>query len=142
MPRLRITGTVMVIVGGVVFLVALAVLPYFSLPHFVPPVGYRLAHVVFVDQTLWNVTTREPVVLTMVAVAAIVSAAGGLLTDEAVLLILATGFSFYLFGRIFPVGPQTYDLYGAGLWVTTAAAFTMSVGGVLAVPQWRFARPS
>ena|SRR5438105_4614098 len=133
MPRLRLIGTILVILGGVVFLVALTLLPYFS-------AGFlgRL----FREPTLWDLTTREPVILTMVGVAAILAAVGALLTDEPVLLILASVFSFYLFGRIFPVGPVTYRLYGVGFWIATAATFTMSVGGVLAVAGWRFARPS
>jgi hypothetical protein len=94
MSRLQITGTIMVIGGGVLFVAALALLPYVSF--------------------------------------AIMAAARALLTDEPVLLALATGFSFYLFGRIFPVGFPVYDFYGAGFWLATAAAFTMSVGGVLA----------
>jgi len=133
MSRLRLTGTVMVIVGGVVFLVALAFLPYFS-------AGFlgRL----FREPTLWDLTTRGPVFLTVVGVAAIVAAVGALLTDEPVLLILASVFSFYLLGSTFPVGSATYRLYGVGFWIATAATFTMSVGGILAVAGWRFARPS
>jgi hypothetical protein len=133
MSRLRIIGTILVIVGGVLFLVALTFLPYFS---------SGLLGRFFREPTLWDVTTREPVILTMVGVAAILSAVGALLTDEPVLLILASVFSFYLFGRIFPVGPVTYRLYGVGFWVATAATFTMSVGCVLAVAGLRFARRS
>ena len=118
-----------------VVLVALALLPYFGgdfpLGRFGPE-----------PTTLWDLTTREPVILTVVGVAAIAAAARGLLADEPILLTLATGFSFYLFGRVFPVGAPTYGFYGVGFWVVTAAAFTMSVGGVLAVAGWRFATPS
>jgi hypothetical protein len=136
MPRLRLTGTILVILGGVVFLVALTFLPYLSL-HVRDALILRRT-----EPTLWDVTTREPVILTVLAVAAIGAAAGDLLSGERALLVLATGFSFYLLGRIFPLDIPDYGFLGAGVWVATSAAFTMSVGGVLAVAQWRFARPS
>jgi hypothetical protein len=102
MPRLRLTGTILVILGGVVFLVALTFLPYLSL-HVRDALILRRT-----EPTLWDVTTREPVILTVLAVAAIGAAAGDLLSGERALLVLATGFSFYLLGRIFPLDIPDY----------------------------------
>jgi hypothetical protein len=53
--------------------------------------------------------------------------------------VLATAFSFYLFGRIFPTGNRAYTLYGVGFWLATAAAVVMSLGAVLAVAGQSFA---
>jgi hypothetical protein len=136
MSRLRLSGTIMVILGGVLVLIALAFLPYVSFGKpfvggFFPFGG---------EPTLWDLSTREPVILTVVGVAAIVAAAGDLLLSgsEPILLVLATGFSFYLFGRIFPVGFTDFSGFRAGFWLATAAAVIMIVGGVLAVARWRF----
>jgi hypothetical protein len=119
MSRPHLVGNIMVILGGVLFVCALALLPFFEAFDREP--------------TLWDLTTREPVLLTVVAVADVVAAAGSLLTRNAVLLTLTTAFSFYVFGRIFPIGAETYHLLGVGFWVATAAAVTMSIGALLAV---------
>lgn len=111
-------------------MIALAVLPCFDVKYLR---GY------FSEPTLWDLTTREPVILTVVAVAAIVSALGAALADRAILLVIAAAASFYLFGRIFPPGLRAYNVQGTGLWVATGAAAGMSLGGVLAAVGAGFA---
>ncbi|HEX3510597.1 MAG TPA: hypothetical protein VHT27_05795 [Solirubrobacteraceae bacterium] len=81
---------------------------------------------------MWDYTTREPAILTVVAIAATGLAAASLSTELLVLPLLAACCSFYLFGRVFPIGAPSYRLAATGFWVLLAASVTMSLGGVLA----------
>jgi hypothetical protein len=113
----RRAGCIVVIVGGVVFLLAITFLDYFS-----PPSA----------QTLWDVATRLPVVLTIVAVATVLLAIVSLMSDSLLAAVLTACLSFYLFGQFFPVGARVYNGLGVGFWLATCATVAMSVGGVLA----------
>jgi hypothetical protein len=107
-------GAVLVILGGAAFLGALMFLDYGK------------------GGTMWDYTTREPAILTVVAIAATGLAAASLSTELLVLPLLAACCSFYLFGRVFPIGAPSYRLAATGFWVLLAASVTMSLGGVLA----------
>jgi hypothetical protein len=120
----RRAGSIVLIGGGVLFLVALAVLPY---------VEESFAFGITLHPTLWDLMTRLPVVLTAVAALAIMFALWGLLGEARVPTLLATCCSFYLWGEVFQDGARHYSEVGAGLWLATAAAIVMSTAGVLAV---------
>lgn len=122
----------MVIVGGLVFVGALALLPYLKFNAY----SFRAGSV-----TLWGLYTREPLVLTLVAVAAIALAVRSLFTGARSPLLLAACFSFYLFGRVFPIESASYEAFDTGFWLATGAAVTMSVGGILAVVAGGFTNP-
>jgi hypothetical protein len=140
----RRAGAVTIILGGVAFEVGLSLLPYFG--------GGRGAFGRFLrDRSLWDLTstpslftTRLPVILTVLGAAAIALAAASLLADAIWPLPLATCCCFYLFCQVFPVGAPSYSHLGAGFWLMSAAAVTMSLGGVLALTSFasRFAKPS
>jgi hypothetical protein len=129
-------GSVLVIIGGLVLLAALAFLPYFG--------GSFLFR--GREPTLWDLTTRLPVVLTVIGTAAIALGVASLLNAAPILPLLAACCSFYLFGQIFPDGLLAYNDFGVGFWLATSATVAMSLGGILALAgrnfAGRFARPS
>ena len=119
----------MVVVGGFVFLIALTFLDYIE------------------RFTIWDLTTRVPVILTVVAVLTVALTAASTRTDAVIVPVLALGFSFFLLGRTLPIGALNYSFFGSGLWLASAATIAMSVGGVLALTGRasfanRFAKPS
>lgn len=116
----------MLILSGLVFEAALLFVSFASFEHV----------------TLWELTTREPVILTTVCAVAIALAAASMLTERAFPLLLATCISFYLFGRAFPTGAGDYDAFGVGFWLSVGASVGMSLGGVVALTAASFARPS
>ncbi len=123
----------MVVVGGLVFLSAQTFLAYIE-------VGPYTA-------TFWDLETRAPVVLTVIGVVTIALAAASLLTDALIVPLLAASCSFYLFGRVFPIGLPSYSNVGLGLWLASGATIAMSIGGILALTgrtgfASRFAGPS
>jgi hypothetical protein len=93
-------------------------------------------------KSFWDVTTREPVILTLLAIVAIgfvvvslISRAPGWRVPQAVI-------GFYLLGAVFPIGSESYSNLQIGFWLATVGAVIMAVGGSLAValamnPQWR-----
>ncbi len=83
--------------------------------------------------TLWDVTTRLPVTLTIVAATTIALAAVGWRTNSRLPVLLAACLSFYLFGQFFPVGGGEYEGLGVGFWLATFGTIVMSIGGVVAV---------
>jgi hypothetical protein len=113
MPGRR-AATISLILGGVAFLGALMFLDYGK------------------GGTMWDYTTREPAILTVVALAAVGLAAASLCTGLLALPLLAACCSFYLFGRVFPIGAPSYRPAATGFWVLLATSVTMSVGGVVA----------
>jgi hypothetical protein len=126
MPRVRNVGTVMVVLGGALLVCALAFLPYFEARRGVHVFGGSS------EATLWDLTTREPFILTALASAAIALAAASLLIDAAPLQAVTLALTFYLLGRAFPTGAARYQIYGVGFWLTTAAAAAMAAGALLA----------
>ena len=119
---MRRAGTITVLLGAWLFLGSMSFLPY--------------AEEVFgvnAEPTLWDLQTREPVVLTVIAVVTALLAAASLRAKGMLPLALATCLSFYLFGRWFPVGARSYRDLGVGFWLATAATLTMSIGGTLAI---------
>jgi hypothetical protein len=137
---MRTTGIVVVIVGGLVFVGALALLDWAGLPK-VASVGGTIS-VVSHGATLWDFKGHHAGVLTVIAGGTSAFAAMGLLSDSVITALPAVCGSFYLLGQTFPVG-DGYGGYRAGFWLATAAALAMSIGGVLAAAgAASFARPS
>jgi len=119
----------MVMAGGLVFVASLPLLHLYSKEVF----ESKEETTTIAAKTLWGLTTREPVILTVLAVAAAALALTAVLTDLEILDVLATALSFYLLGRFFDIGARTYNFYAEELWVGTAALVAMSVGGLLAI---------
>jgi hypothetical protein len=126
----RTAGIAVVIVGGLVFVGAVALLDWAGLPKVVRAGG--AISVVSHGATLWDFTGHQAGVLTVIAVATLAYAAVALLSDSVITALPAACGSFYLLGRAFPIGGG-YGGYRAGFWLAAAAALAMSVGGVLAV---------
>jgi hypothetical protein len=112
----------MVVVSGLVFVASQASLPYVNLARSSP--------------TVWDLVTRTPLITTIVAALAIVFAAAGVLGSSVTFASLAAGCSFYLFGRVFPIGLHSYTHAGVGFWLDTASTVFMSAGGILALTSW------
>ena|ERR1700726_3038739 len=124
MSRFQVLGGVAVVLGGLLFFGALAFLPYVERgPSFGTPR----------DPSLLDLhVTHFAVGLMIVALAAIATAAGGLITRRRTVLLLAAGLSFLLAGETFPFALLRYGEFGVGFWVMTAAAVAMSAGGLIA----------
>jgi hypothetical protein len=121
----KLVGTNMTLFGSLVFVVSLAVLPY--------------AEVGTQTETLWDGTTRFPVILTIVAALAGALAFASVFADVVILPVLAMGLSFWLLGQFFPTYAAKYTFFGIGFWLCTAAALTASVGGIVTLVGSRFA---
>lgn len=126
----RTAGIVVVIVSGLVFVGALALLDWAELGKVIS-VGGTIS-IVSHGATLWDFKGHEAGVLTVIAVATVAFAAMGLLSDSVITALPAVGGSFFLLGKTLPVG-YGYGGYRAGFWLVMAAALAMSIGGVLAV---------
>jgi hypothetical protein len=126
----RTAGIVVVVVSGLVFVGALALLDWAGLPRVVS-VGGTLS-LVSHGATLWDFPGHQAGVLTVIAVGTVAFAAMGLLSDSVITALPAVCGSFYLLGQTLPVGGG-YGGHRAGFWLATAAALAMSIGGVLAV---------
>jgi hypothetical protein len=129
----RRAGSIMVIVGAFVFLGAQTFLAYIETggPAY----------------TAWDLSTRQPVILTVIGVVTLVLATASLLSDSATAEILVASCSFYLFGRVFPIGARSYSYLGIGFWLASGATAVMSAGAIVAVTgrpslASRFAKPS
>jgi hypothetical protein len=140
----RTAGIVVVIVSGLVFVGALALLDWAALPKLVR-VGGTIS-IVSHGATLRDFTGDHADALTVIAVGTVAFAAMGLLSDSVITALPAIGGSFFLLGQTLPVGYGSGG-YRAGFWLATTAALAMSIGGVLAVAGAasfanRFAKPS
>ena len=89
------------------------------------------------SQTLWQYTTREPVIVTVVALAAAALAFTSMFADAAIVPVLAAGCCFWLFGQLFYAGQPTYTGLKGGFWVPVVAAFIASIGGLFSVIGYR-----
>ncbi len=129
----RRQGSIMVIVGGFVFLAAQTFLPYIEIGR--------------IHRTYWDFGTRVPVILTAIGVAAVAFAIASLRTDAVIVAPAAAACSFFLLGRVLPLGYKNYSGVGIGLWLASGATVVMSIGGLVALTGRasfanRFAKPS
>jgi zinc-ribbon domain len=83
--------------------------------------------------SLWDATTREPVILTILASLAILCALASLSWSSPVFTICPVAIGCYLFGQIFPVGASSYSGLQVGFWLATGSAIVVAVGGSLAL---------
>ena len=84
-------------------------------------------------QTLWQFTTRLPVVLTVLAALTLGLSLLALVQTSRVRSALATAISFYIVGQFFPDGALSYSAYKAGFWVCLGGAVAMAVGSLVAL---------
>jgi hypothetical protein len=118
----RQVGAALVIVGGALFILALAVLPYIT-------VGS-------ISLTLWQVRVaqRLPYVFTGVAAAAILLSALAVVKESRPAAVITVGCAFLLFGRVAPINETNFATgWGTGLWVATAMTVVMIAGSVTVV---------
>jgi hypothetical protein len=109
--------------GGALLFIASLFLPYIDN-------GVRSA-------SAWELTTRSPVILTLVAALVLVLAIISVFVEAPGLAMGTAGLSLYAFGQYFPIGARSYDAYGAGLWLGTASTLVMSVGSLLTLIGYR-----
>jgi hypothetical protein len=116
---LQMFGSGLVLIGGVAFIVSL----------FLHYVG---------TFSLWSVTTRWPVLLTILAAAAMVLALAAMTWDAPGICLGQAVLGAYLLGQVFPLEMPSYEHLGPGFWLETVGALAMAVGGSLAVVgNWR-----
>jgi Protein of unknown function (DUF2510) len=133
---LRIAGKSLMLIGAAIYLVALARLHYYS--------EAMLGS--YAGGTLWDITTREPAILSAIAGIVALCALLGFFSEELTLSGLAMALSFLLLGQSISFGMPDYSVFGVGYWVCGGAALTMSIGGLFAlsgyVPRDRRSLPA
>lgn len=112
---MKVIGIAIVVAGGVAVIVS-QFLTYDSVS----------------DNSIWQQTTRYPIILTAVAAIAVALAVVSLIIKRWLLLGLAAVISAFLLGETFPVGAVEYDAYEVGFWVLVGGALLMTAGAVLA----------
>jgi Protein of unknown function (DUF2510) len=116
---MRRFGLLVAAAGAVAFIASLALLKYASFG--------------FGAQTLWQFTTRLPVVLTVLAALTLGLSLLALVQSSRVYPALATAIGFYIVGQFFPDDQLTYNPYRPGFWVCLAGAVAMAVGSLIAL---------
>jgi hypothetical protein len=84
-----------------------------------------------VNISVWQLTTRYPVVITILAVAVIGLAVASLAIDRWLLLVVATAASAFILGEVFPLVVSSYH-YQLGFWLAVAGSAIMILGGIIA----------
>jgi hypothetical protein len=93
--------------------------------------------------SLWDLTTRGPVLLTIFAAAVFVLAVAAMTWDSPALALGQAALGCYLLGQAFPLTAPSYEHLGPGFWIESVSALVMAVGGVFAVVgNWRVLRSS
>lgn len=82
--------------------------------------------------TVWQVTTRYPVVLTVLAALAVAMAAVCFTGERVLPLGAAAVLGAFLVGEAFPVWTNSYH-YRIGFWLAVGGAMLMVVGGLVAL---------
>jgi hypothetical protein len=116
---MRRFGLLVATAGAVAFIASLALLKYADLG--------------FGGQTLWQFTTRLPVVLTVLAALTLGLSLLALVQPSRVYPALAAAISFYIVGQFFPDGAVSYSPYKAGFWVCLGGAVAMALGSLVAL---------
>jgi ABC-type sugar transport system permease subunit len=114
---MRRIGCLLAILAGLVFLVALVLLPVVEIGQF--------------SRTFWDLTTTEPIVLTAVASIGTCLAIASLVQPRALTAVLVSVCATYLFGKVFSLSDFSSAL-GVGYWTMVSASLAMMLGGVLA----------
>jgi Protein of unknown function (DUF2510) len=84
------------------------------------------------DTSVWQLTTRYPLIVTILVAAAIALAVASLAVDRWLLLALAGLISAFVLGEVFPLILPSYR-YQIGFWLWNAGAAIMTAGSVLAL---------
>jgi hypothetical protein len=122
---MRLVGIAIVVAGGVV--IGSQFLTYDSIT----------------DDSIWQLTTRYPAILTALAVIAVGLSGLSLIINRWLPLALAAVICAFLFGEAFPVAASDYDVFEVGFWLLVAGAFFMTAGAVLATAdsvRWELGR--
>jgi uncharacterized protein DUF2510 len=84
------------------------------------------------DVSIWQSTTRYPLILTILVVVAMVLAVVSLAVDQWLPLVLSGLISAFVLGEVFPLIYPSYHLQ-VGFWLLTAGASLMTASSVLAL---------
>ena len=106
-------GVTAIVIGGVAAMVS-------PLLHYV------------LDTSVWQLTTRYPLIITALVAAAMALAVTSLAVDRWLLLAFAGLISAFVLGEVFPLIVTSYH-YEIGFWVWTAGTAIMTAGSVLAL---------
>lgn len=106
-------------VGAVVFIASLALLKYADFGN-----G---------SFKLWDVTTRLPVVLTVLAALTLGLSLLALVRPSRLYPALTTATGFYILGQFFPDSAVSYTVYRPGFWVCVAGAVAMAAGSLISL---------
>jgi hydrogenase/urease accessory protein HupE len=106
-------GITAVVIGGVAAIVS-------PLLHYV------------LDTSVWQLTTRYPLIVTILVAVAMALAVTSLAVDRWLLLAVAGLISAFVLGEVFPLIVPSYH-YEIGFWLWTGGAAIMTAGSVLAL---------
>ena len=106
-------GVTAVVIGGVAAIVS-------------PLLHYGL------DTSVWQLTTRYPLIVTILVAMAMALAVTSFAVDRWLLLALAGLISAFVLGAVFPLIAPSYH-YQIGFWLWTAGAAIMTAGSLLAL---------
>lgn len=116
--RSAVVGKVAVLVGSVMLIVSTFI---------------TYASAGGVSLSLWQSTTRFPVILTVLAAGTMVVIALSFFLDRVGLALSAMVVSAFLLGETFPLVFDRYSPFGAGFWLGVGGAAIMCVGSVLII---------
>ena len=123
---MRLAGRLMVMTGALAFVAITTLAPYVEVGAY--------------SRTFWDLMTRAPVILTVIAAVAFVLTVANLSAELVVPSAIASGLSFWLLGSFFFLTAKSYDAFGWGYWTATGAAAVMAVGGVMSLVGYRLSR--
>ena len=119
---LQVMGCGLTIIGGVAFIVSFFL-------------KYTL------NLSLWHLATehghlvsiREPLILSILAVVAVLLALAATASDATALCVGQAIIGCYLFGQAFNLGLPRYSHLQIGFWAEAVGGLAMAVGGILAL---------
>ena len=97
---MRLAGRLMVMTGALAFVAITTLAPY--------------VEVGACSRTFWDLMTRAPVILTVIAAVAFVLTVANLSAELVVPSAIASGLSFWLLGSFFFLTAKSYDAFGWG----------------------------
>jgi hypothetical protein len=111
---MKVAGAVLTLAGGAAAIVSMF-LDYLS----------------DLSKSLWDLTTRYPVLFTVLTGAAMALAVLALVVNRWPPAVFSAAISWFLLGQSFEMGAPDYDPFGVGFWILVGGSLTMAVGGLL-----------